>query len=444
MLGWLACAAAWAQGVPEDVPDAEAAAEADAGDDPWDRRGWGFGGLPAVNYNSDEGFGFGVVASLYRYDGHLQPYKTAINLVLFMTTKGIHNHWLEVDTLELGGKPLRLTVRGEFSSTATNNYCGVGPEVTCDPAVAEAAIDAVDPPLQGEAREDALRHYYRLRYLMPNGSATLRWAIDPMPHKVELLLGWRGRGIVPGDFRERDPWPHSLYASDFPGGEAGFVSLLQAGVMVDDRDNEPAPIRGYWVEGTVRAATIAFGSTYDFVGWNVTLRGYHPLGTDRVVFADRVMFDQLVGEAPVVELVWPGGTQQYTFYGSLNAGRGIRLARYVGKLKAMNQSEVRATFWQPEIAGVHFDVTALGFLDLGFVGADPFDFGPAFSHPLPGTGGGCASPSTATVVRADAGVSPIEDWSPRSIDIKNTFSGGYDIGGSDPYVGVGWDRQDRR
>jgi hypothetical protein len=414
LAAWLGTAAA------QDVPEA---AEADEEVDPWDRRGWGFGGLPAVNYNSDEGFGFGVVGSAYRYNGELQPYKTAVNLVLFVTTFGIHSHSLEVDTLELADRPLRLTVRGELATTNTSNYCGVGPEVTCDPDAAEAAIAAVSPPLEGEAHDDAVRRYYRTRFLNPNGLVDLRWAIDPMPHRVELVVGWRGRGILPGDFQERTPWPHSLYAEDFPGGEAGFVSALQVGVMADNRDNEPAPVRGYWVEGTVRAASVIFGSTYDYVAWNLTLRGYRPLGTDRLVLADRVVFDQLVGEAPTLELSIPGGTQRYTFYGSLNAGRGIRLRRYVGRLKAMNQTELRATFWRPTVAGVDLELTALGFLDLGFVGADPLDFGPAFSHPLPATGGGLRiAVDRNFVVRGDVGVSPIEGWSPSVyIDLRNVF-----------------------
>jgi hypothetical protein len=87
----------------------------------------------------------------------------------------------------------------------------------------------------------------------------------------------------------------------------------------------------------------------------------------------------------------------------------------------MNQTELRATFWQPTIAGVDFEVTALAFLDLGFVGADPLDFGPAFSHPLPGTGGGLRI-TVDIVVRADVGVSPIEGWAPSVyIDLRNVF-----------------------
>jgi hypothetical protein len=396
---------------PEEVEDKQ----------PWERTGWGFGGLPAINYNSDEGFGFGVVGSLYKYDGETGPYKTAFNLVLFATTKAVQTHTLEVDWLEVRGAPVRLTVRGEFASTSTSNYCGTGPDVTCDPALAEAAADQAE--LTGEAREDFVRRYYRARFLNPNLRADVRWALDPMPHRVELLLGYRANAMIPGDFQDKEPWPGSLYAQDFPGGEGGLVSVLQAGVVLDDRDNEPAPIRGYWIEGSLRAASFLLGSDYDYVGFNATLRGYVPLGTDRLVLADRLMLDGLVGDAHTLELTTPGGTQRIPFYGSLNAGRGIRQRRYVGKSKLLEQVELRWTFWSPVVAGVQLDLGMLGFADVGFVGEELPDFGRSLQKPLPGTGGGLRIALDKNfVVRADVGVSPIEDWAPSVyIDLRNLF-----------------------
>lgn len=388
---------------------------------PWQRTGFGFGGLPAVNYNSDEGFGFGVVGSLYRYDGQTGPYKTAFNLVLFATTKAVQTHSLEVDWLEVRGAPVRLTARGEFASTSTSNYCGTGPEVTCDPEVAEAEADT--RALEGEAREDFVRRYYRTRFLNPNARIDLRWAIDPMPHRVELLFGWRGNAMIPGDFKDRAPFEGSLYEADFPGGERGLVSVLQAGVMVDNRDNEPAPIRGYWAEASLRGATFLWGSQYDYFGYNTTLRAYTPVLTDRLVLAERLMLDGLVGDAHILELTTPGGSQRIPFYGSLNAGRGIRLRRYVGKSKVLQQLELRWTALSPTIAGVDVDIGLLGFNDIGFVGEELSDFGRSLGTPLPSTGGGLRIAIDKNfIVRADVGVSPIEGWAPSVyIDLRNLY-----------------------
>lgn len=408
--------AAWAA-EPGGEPADDSAAEPPA----WQHTGWGWGALPAVNYNSDEGFGFGAIGSLYRYDSRTNPYRTAISLLVFGTSKGIQTHYLELDALGLRGAPLRLTGRVAFETTRTSNYCGLGPAVTCSPFFAEQDADQLG--LAGAARDEYLQRYYRARFLNPNAQVHLRWAVDPMPHRLELFASYRLNAMIPGDFSEAAPYPGSLYDQDFPGGESGVVSEAQLGVMLDDRDYEPAPTRGYWIEASVRGAHRAIGSDYDHVGFNTTLRGYLPLGTEDLVLADRVMFDGLVGDDSTIDLSQPGGFQRYTFYGSLNAGRGIRLRRYLGKVKALQQAELRWTFLHPSIAGARFAIGVLGFSDLGFV-ADDFDrIDTMFDTPLPTVGGGLrVGVEGAFVVRADIGVSPIEDWSPSVyIDVKNTF-----------------------
>lgn len=388
-----------------------------------DRVGWGWGALPTPNYNADEGFGFGALGALYRYDGKTAPYKTAITAILFMTTRQIHNHSLEVDALELAGRPIRVTARAELAATLVNAWCGVGPEVTCDPAVATAAGEALG--LQGEALETFARRYYYTRYVNPNGFVNVRWALDPMPHRVEVFGGWRGNYLVPGSFTEPGPWPDSLYAQDFPGGERGMVSVLQVGLMVDDRDHEPAPTRGYWVEASVRGSAPWWGSApeWSYFGFSTTLRGYLPLGTDRLVLADRVVFDGMVGDAHLLELATIGGSQRFFGWGGLNAGRGIRLRGFLGRVKLFEQLELRWTPLSFEVGGVPFDVGLLGFGDLGFVATDFASVGELFDRPLPGTGGGLRiAVDENLIIRADVGVSPLEGWKPAPyIDIKNLF-----------------------
>ncbi len=410
-------AAAWATepAPPPDPPPAAAEPQS------WQRTGWGWGGLPAVNYNSDEGFGFGVVGSLYRYDSRSNPYKTAINLVIFATSKGIQTHSLELDALNLARSPLRFTSRLEFATTRTSNYCGLGPAVTCSSFFAEEAAE--QEGLTGAARDEYVRLYYRTRFINPNAQFNFRYALDPMPHRVELFGSYRINVMIPGDFQDASAYPGSLYDQDFPGGERGVVSQLQLGAMVDDRDYEPAPSRGYWVEASVRGAHRYLGSDYDHFGFNTTLRGYLPLVGDDLVLADRAMFDGLVGDDSTIDLTVPGGFQRYTFYGSFNAGRGIRLRRYVGKVKSMNQAELRWTFVRPTIAGAKFDLGVLGFSDLGFVAEDFQRIDTMFSTPLPSVGGGLrVGVDGAFIVRADIGVSPIEDWAPSVyIDLRNTF-----------------------
>ncbi len=407
---------------PAALPAAAPASSAPEGDAPaWARTGWGWGGIPAVNFNSDEGFGFGVVGSLFRYDGRTNPYQTAVNLVLFATSKGIQNHSLEIDALDLFGRPLRFTSRFEFATTRVSNYCGLGPAVTCSAFFAEQ--DAEQAGLTGDAFDEYVRRYYRTRFLNPNAQLHLRYALDPLPHRLEVFASYRLNALIPGDFQEAAPYPGSLYDQDFPGGERGVVSQIQLGLLLDDRDYEPAPTRGYWIEGSVRGAHRLLGSDYDHFGFNTTFRGYLPLVGEALVFADRVMLDGLVGNTHTLDLAVPGGLQRYTFFGSFNAGRGVRLRRYLGKVKGMNQAELRWTFLRPTVAGAGLDLTVLGFSDLGFVAEDFARIDTLFGTPLPSVGGGVrVGVDDAFIVRADLGVSPIEGWAPFVyVDLRNTF-----------------------
>ena len=65
--------------------------------------GWEPTGLPALNYDSDEGFGYGVLFELYNYgDGGYSPYRFTIQPTVFLTTGGRREfslffdapHWL--------------------------------------------------------------------------------------------------------------------------------------------------------------------------------------------------------------------------------------------------------------------------------------------------------------------------------------------------------------
>src|ERR1051325_6153813 len=53
------------------------------------QQGWQISGLPALNFNADEGFGYGVIAQAYNYGrGGLPPYQYMIQPLVFLATKG--------------------------------------------------------------------------------------------------------------------------------------------------------------------------------------------------------------------------------------------------------------------------------------------------------------------------------------------------------------------
>ena len=118
--------------------------------------------------------------------------------------------------------------------------------------------------------------------------------------------------------------------------------MVQAGAAVDTRDDEPNPTRGFFVDASVRSSQPAWGSAFSFVGGNVTARLYAPLVPSRtIVVAERVIVDGVVGDAPWRERVRFGGLVETSGIGGLDVGRGIRLARYPGRLRLSLQHPAR-------------------------------------------------------------------------------------------------------
>ena len=378
--------------VVEEVPPSAAATSAP--DDAWT---WNFGGLPALGYDADNGFLFGAVGSLYLHDGETRPYRVSISAGVTITTKLVQDHYIAVDALKVGDLPLRLLTRAGWTQSLTQNYCGRGMTVTCDDRVAVADADRLG--LDGTAREDFIRRYYLFRFMNPWASLQARYALVPLPTRVEVFGGWRGAGYIPGTWADDDgdgssdlsPYPGSFYEQDFAGGEPGFASILQAGVMYDTRDNEPSPRKGVWAETSLRAATALWGSTWTWAGVNATLRSYLPLldgeAPARLTLASRFVADAVVGDPPIPERVRPGGFVDYLSFGGSEMGRGIRVQRYVGKLKLYAQNELRWRFAEWEMFGQPWAASTNLFVDAAIVGTE-FGDPRAFGGQPPVGGGG--------------------------------------------------------
>jgi hypothetical protein len=391
----------------------------------WD---WTFGGLPALALDADNGFLVGVVAQLYLHDpARTPPYRIGFNLGISVTTKLVQNHYLNVDWLGVGDLPLRLLLRVGWSQSLTQNYCGRGMTVTCDPAVAAAAAEAEG--LQGDEKEDFIKKYYLHRFMNPWAQVQGRWALSPLPRRVEVFGGWRGSAWIPGTWADDDgdgdadisPYPGSLYGQEFPRGEAGFASLLQLGVMLDSRDNEPSPRRGVWLEASVRGATPAWGSTWTWGGANATAQVWAPIvdgpAPRRVTLATRAVADIIVGDAPLQELVRPGGFTDYLSFGGADMGRGVRVQRYVGDLKLFLQNELRWRFLEWEGLGQAFALSLNGFVDAGVVGTKLGD--PRILDGNGPVGGGAALLfhwNENFIVNAAVATSALENW-PTSVYI---------------------------
>ena len=343
--------------------------------------------LPTVDYTSDTGIGFGLSGGLYFEQAGLMPYKSAIELDLYATTKRIQYHSLWFEIVQLADRPIRLQGGLGFTASVSDSYCGVAGDPDCD------------------SEATASESYYLQRYSAPTASLTA--LVQPARWPVGLVVGGYGARYRPGVFEQDTPYPGSLYSASFPEGETGLYSGVMLGLLRDTRDNEFSPSRGGQSDASLRGGSVLTGSQWDHLGTNLTLTGYLPLHPT-LTSASRLVFDRVWGELPSMELGTFGGWSGGSGLGG-DIGRGIRAGRYLGRLKALGQQELR---WMPlslSMWNTPVDVGGVAFFDAGHVA----DAGTGVS--AWGTGGGIRIDINSDfLVRFDMGFSPVESWQPYS------------------------------
>ena len=386
---------------------------------------YSFVGFPIVNYNTDEGIGVGGVVALYHYAGGVKPFRDDVSLRLFLTSTLIQRHELRWEAIEAFDLPLRFRVSLGYYSTATQNFCGFGSVVTCDPALAEEAADERGLRRGSESREAFLRHFYQMRFIQPSLDGIFRWRLRDMPHRLELLAGWRLAYHLPGRIGDLEPYSGSLYSRVYPNGEEGFLSTPLLGFVLDNRDFEPWPVRGYFLEASVRGAGPYTGSRWSYGGANASLAGYFQIRrVPQIVLASRLLVDALVGDPPTEALARVVGVLDPYAFGGQWIGRGVRERRYIGKLKIIQQSEIRALLAHAAFGDTKLGIGAAWFWDAAFVGYDWQDlagFIPGVhgegERDVPrlivGIGAGARILLNETfVIRLDFAVSPVEQLGP--------------------------------
>lgn len=385
-----------------------------------------FSGVPAIGFGPDTGLGGGLVGTMYFDEEPYLPYKMALTLKTFITTKYVNMHALQIDRVDAFNMPLRLIGRVGFFSSPTINFCGLAADADCDDN--RANLEATRLGVSEQNRGDFVGVYYKHRLMSFFGDLSARWLLWKDQARLELMTNYRGRYYMERDFSERGPYPNSLYAKTFKDQKTeGYLSTLELGIMLDKRDNEAAPTSGYWLESSVRGGSFLIGSAWDYLGLNAAARFYVPLDADHdIVFASQTMVDAIFGDLPFDAISRVGGSQaisDYTAIGGQNIGRGISEQRYVGRLKGIQQAEFRFTFFSFDVWRQHFDLTLAAMGDFAMTAWDYSRLNTDLRRIYAGFGGGLRINWNKTfIIRADLGVSPYEHFSPKMyLVVGNVF-----------------------
>ncbi len=310
-----------------------------------------YAGLPALNFDADEGFGYGVLLELYDYGDGVLPYRYTLQPTVFFTTGGRRDYTLFFDTPHLLGGGWRMDAYLASEQQIASPYYGLGNA----------------SPYNEALETDANPFYYRFgrtrRQLRVNVQRSLRG------NEVRALVGF-GVTHVGLEPVPKDSGTTFLAQQVAGGGEPapeGWWNYVRVGLIRDTRDREVGPTRGSWSELIVQRTDELLGSEGSFTRVTLTDRRYVAL-MPGLVYANRLVARQVIGDAPFYELsLLESSFKQQEGLGGAKSLRGLPLNRYVGDGLFLWNAELRWRALEWRLIGKPFHMVLSAFLDSGRV-----------------------------------------------------------------------------
>ena len=349
--------------------------------------GHSLAGLPSLNFDADEGFGYGALIQYYDYGySGVQPYRYAVQPAVFFTTRGRRDVTLFLDAPHLLPADWRLGAQLAREQQITAPYYGVG-NFTENLASATSGKNPYfyrfgRTVIRSNADFQHSLGFPALRVLLGVATRTADVKTVPYDSGTTLLAALKGTGNLP----------------------TVQARLARVGLVWDTRDREIGPQSGNWSELLVQRAGRVLGGDQVFTRITGTVRQYVPL-TSKVTLAERVVMQTVHGDPAVSEIfAVQSSFRDDEILGGATSIRGIPKNRYVGKGVAFANSELRWSATTFHVGGRSAGLILSAFADAGRVWTDGLDASQLFSDLHVGYGGGArvaAGPSF--VVAADVG-----------------------------------------
>jgi len=345
------------------------------------KKGWNFGIVPAISYDTDLGYQYGAAVNFYDYgEGKNYPaYR--------------HSIYLEISRYTLGSGVYRLFYDSEYlipkvQLTADLSYL---PEL----AYSFYGYNGYESVYHKEW-EDKNSPLYRTRMFYRNQENLLRFKVDFQGRIGLTHLKWiAGLNFLNFDISsvdierfnkgksesdklpalEEQPGLFEKYKQwgliDNKEANGGFIPELKGGFVYDTRDNQPNPFKGIWSEAVIAFAPQLLGAETGFSKISLTHRQYFPLLKD-LSLAFRLGWQQTLGGhvpfyyQPQIITSFLAGSSSSGLGGAKNI-RGILRNRIVGDGVAYSNLELRWKFARMKLIRQNFYWGLNVFTDAGMV-----------------------------------------------------------------------------
>lgn len=378
--------------------------------------------LPAINYNSDRGFGFGALGSIAQFRKGMFPYHWRLFFRLFATVKideagqaefPFHRDTITLDLRGLLRNTTRIMVSAGFLRFTTTGYYGLGNAALRDP--------------------EQNAKYYQYDRMYPTASFGMfnqiwRKGLNRLEiysslsfthNTITAYTGSKLEEDLRRSLRDNDPYSQTL-RSMLRGLRPHTQLKAVLGIQFDSRDHEFSPNQGMLHELSIRAILPGLAPGLAFAAGHLNLRFFIPIWKPYLTLAVRVLGDMIWGDAPLYELYSMGGIIPLEGPGGMDTIRGIRAQRFYGKIKLVGNVEIRSVIFDFMLLRQRIRLGLIAFADTGRVWTDynfindntrrAFD-GNEHGFTLAVGGGGRLQWGETFIMRVDFGWSPTDqDW----------------------------------
>ena len=327
-------------------------------------------GLPALNFDADEGFGYGVILAAYGYDGSAVSYRWTIQPTVFLTTQGRRDYTLFFDAPARPDRPWRITSFVGREQQLAAPYYGIGNQSLYDAALERGSTRYFYRYGRDRTRVTAdVQHSLwtpSLRVLVGGGAST---------DQIDLTPFDSGSTLIQSELANKTP-------------ASAHTNYIRAGLTWDTRDREIGTTSGTWADVIVQRVDKSLGASTEYTRWTGTARHYQPL-SGRLTLANRLLVQNTTGDAPFYVLSEVQTTQKpQDGLGGSSTVRGLPKDRYVGKGMLVSNNELRWRAAQFNLRGRPSSVVLSGFIDAGRVWTSGVDLSTAIRDLHAGYGAG--------------------------------------------------------
>lgn len=350
--------------------------------EPQVKTGWNFGLIPALSFDTDQGFQYGAAVNFYDYGNgkEFPKYKQSIYLELSRYTKGsgVYRFYYDSEYLIPG---IQVTTDLSYLPDQTYSFYGFnGYESVYNKSWEVQGSTDYRTRMFYKYQQNLFR--FKTDFQGKIADSHFRWIagfnlLDFRASSVDINKLNKGKSEAdklpsveeqPGLYEKYQQWG----LIDKMEANGGFIPELKGGIVYDTRDNKPNPMKGMWSEAVLAFAPEFLGAESGFSKISLTHRQYFTLIKDDLSFAYRVGWQQTLGghvpfyyQPQIITSVMTGSSS--SGLGGAKNLRGILRNRIVGDGFVYGNFELRWKFARMNLINQNFYWGLNGFMDIGRV-----------------------------------------------------------------------------